>query len=435
MKQNRKKRWWRGAAFIFGPGACRLVVLCLTLSGPCVEAVRGSSPDITCKAPVTVAPNPAGAPGSDAAAKGTGKLLVEPSELDIKVFAASDTASFSVLNETSGTIDTLYFSSLGLQDGKTNQRVPAWTWAPSTLNPPLKVNERTDCTFTIPANDHAGAFSGSLHVDGGGYEASVPLTIRVRGPYLQYWKELPLAFLTAVFLLGWGVSVALDNWYTTSLPRVQQVVLLRDAQIALSNFLASVAAWEKKHSVTLTKTDATAAFDKSALDTLLVNVNTTSLTNLQQAAQRFALACALDDELYTALQIAEAKIPGGSLPQAAQQLDGIAQGQDPAAYRATLLQVLTAAPSAAAIPPAAVPPFGAGINLSTASAASLHRRMALMDYVKFAVTAVVVWITAYTVYYLPNPSFGTALDYLSLSLWSLGLTATGSQLLSGIRRS
>jgi hypothetical protein len=182
------------------------------------------------------------------------------------------------------------------------------------------------------------------------------------------------------------------------------------------------------------KTDTVTAFDKSELETLLVNVNAKSLIDLQQAAQRFALGCTMNDELWTALQIADAKIPPGNVVPMAIQLDGVARGSDPVAYRAALLGVLT---TPTPVAPATVPianAFGGGLNLSKATASNLHIRVAVMDYAKLAVLGVVVWITAYTVYYWPNPSFGSALDYLTLFLWSLGLTTTGSQMVSGIRR-
>jgi hypothetical protein len=68
------------------------------------------------------------------------------------------------------------------------------------------------------------------------------------------------------------------------------------------------------------------------------------------------------------------------------------------------------------------------------TAAILHKRVALMDFAKALVLAAVVWSTAYTVYFVPNPSFGTALDYLTLFLWCLGLTATGSQIIGSVRK-
>jgi hypothetical protein len=226
--------------------------------------------------------------------------------------------------------------------------------------------------------------------------------------------------------------VALDHWYTSSLPVVQQVILLKEAQQSMANFLTSLQNWEQANQITLVKATAAVAFDKSDLDTLLLAVRSKPLADLQVAVQRFTLSCALNDEFYTALQIAKETKPGG-LASVAAQLDNVPRGPDVAAYRTALLQVLTGP-----LPPGAVPTtafFKSAVNLSQATAAGLHKRVILMDYAKAFVLAVVVWSTAYTIYFVPNPSFGTALDYLTLFLWCLGLTATGSQIISSVRKS
>jgi hypothetical protein len=149
-----------------------------------------------------------------------------------------------------------------------------------------------------------------------------------------------LFLLTLVFALGWGSSVALDHWYTSSLPVVQQVILLKEAQQAMANFLAALQVWQETNKITLFKTDATVAFDKSDLDAFLVAVRTKTVADLQLAVQRFTLSCSLNDEFYTALQIAKQTKPG-SLASVAAQLDNVPRGQDVAAYRTALLQVLT----------------------------------------------------------------------------------------------
>ena len=53
---------------------------------------------------------------------------------------------------------------------------------------------------------------------------------------------------------------------------------------------------------------------------------------------------------------------------------------------------------------------------------------------KALVLAIATWITAFSFYYYPNPSFGGVLDYLTIFVWALGLTTTGSQLIGSIRK-
>lgn len=410
-----------------------ILIACLAaaVNGYCQEAPKVIPLPAVCGKPIPQ--TSVTTKGTDVAGTNVGKLSLDSSQLDVKLLSPGDTFSLSVINQTAAQIDKLQFSSPGLLDGKTGQRIPAFQSELVGANS-LGPTQRAVCTITTPTSDHAGAYTGTLYVDGGGYEANVPLTIRMRGPFISGWSKWPLALMTIVFLLGWGISLVLDRWYTTDLPRVQQVVSLRDAQTALSGFLDRLTAWEKDQNVSLTKTDAVTAFDISELDTLLVKVNAESLSDLQQASQRFGLSCSLNDELLTALEFAKAKIPKANIPQVAQLLDAVVRGTDPSAYRAALLQVLTTPLPPAAVAPANVPAFNAGIDLSSANASTLHERIVLMDYMKLAVLGVVIWMTAYTVTYGPNPSFGTSLDYLTLFLWSLGLTTTGSQLVSGVRK-
>jgi hypothetical protein len=360
------------------------------------------------------------------------KIAVDPTQVDVKVYSADDVATLTVQNNTAVPVEALTLSSLGLLDGKTGLRIPSWNWI-FTFITPLKPNERTDCSFSLPISDEAGAFTGILRVQAGGREVPVPLTLRMRGPYLASWKGFPLVFLTVIFICGWGLSLTLDHWYTNRLPRVQQLLLLREQQEALNSFLLELAAWEKDHSARLTRAVDTAAFDKSDIETTLKRIDSIQLVSLQQAEQRFDLACRLNDEFWTALQIAEKTLPN-SLPQVGQQLDSVARGTDPNSYRTALLQVLTTPVSApTALPPGVVAALG-GVNLSAATSAGLHTRIVAMDALKACVLAVVVWITAFTVYYYPNPSFGSAIDYLTLFIWALGLTTTGAQLIGSVRR-
>jgi hypothetical protein len=403
----------------------RIVFCCISLA-----VAAGATDPLQCADSVLAAPAASEQPKPSPSEK----IGVDPTQLDVKVYSADDTATITIQNYTATAIDELRFSSLGLLDGKAGIRIPAWNWR-IKLAAPLKPNERTDCTLRLPTSNDAGAFTGIMRVQGAGREVSVPLTLRMRGPYLPYWNGFPLLLLTAVFLCGWTLSLWMDSWYTNRLPRVQQVLLLREQQDALNNFLSELTTWEKDNKATLSRTVGTATFDKSDIETTLKRVNSIDLVSLQQAVQRFDLACRLNDEFWTALQIAKETLPN-NLPQIGTQLDLVARGTDPSLYRSALLQVLTTPimpMAAAAIAPGLVVAVGGG-DLSHATSAGLHSRVLAMDVLKACVLAVIVWITAFTVYYYPNPSFGSVIDYLTLFIWSLGLTTTGAQLIGSVRR-
>lgn len=319
------------------------------------SAASADDHSLTCSHPVQTVPSapapatqqPSGPPPvANSIRTDVGKITTDPLQFDLKLFSGHQSATVSIENDTSSDIDEIDISSLGLLDGKTGRLVP---FLPkigtlSDLNGAktnLKIHERTDCTFQLPSSNYAGIYTGTLRIQASGRETTVPLTLRTRGPLLPCWNGFPLLTLTGVFLVGWGLSVLLDNWYTAGLPRVQQVLLLREQQAAMSNFLAELASWENKYKSVLPKTGAVVAFDKSDLDTALLQANVIPLLELQQDEQRFALACHLNDELWTALQVAGEKVPAPALPTVVGQLDGLMRGTDPSSYRNSLLQILT----------------------------------------------------------------------------------------------
>lgn len=301
---------------------------------------------------------------------------------------------------------------------------------------PLKPGERSDCTFYPPTSEYAGTYVGTLRIQASGHETTVPMTVRTRGPFSPSWRGFPLLFLTLTFLVGWGVSLLMNNWYTNNLPRVQVVLLLKEEQKALSGFLKELTAWQEKNGVAMVAARAQATFDRNGIDTLLKGGNGASVVDLQQAQQRFHLACSLNDELWTGLQIAKETFESTDLPGVARQLDQVPRTSDPSAYRAALLKFLTAVTPTAG-PSAAQLPVAAAIispNLSTVSSTTLHEEIRVMDGTRALVVGFVAWSTAYVAYYRPNPSFGTAVDYIVLFIWALGLTTTGAQLVAGIRK-
>jgi hypothetical protein len=299
---------------------------------------------------------------------------------------------------------------------------------------PLKPGERIDCTFHPPTSDYAGTYIGALRIQANGYESTVPITVRTRGPFSSRWTGFPLALLTLTFFAGWALSLFLNQWYTIDLPRVQLVLLLREEGTALSNFLEQLQAWQKKYNTALNTTRTVAKFDGDEIDTLLKNVNSAPLVDLQQAQQRFHLACSLNDELWTALQIAEQSFSKQDLASVATRLDSVPRAPDPTVYRAGLLQVLTAPLPPAGAPAAPGPSVALAPNLSNVSSAVLHEEIRFMDAARSLIIGFVAWGTAYIAYYHPNPSFGSAMDYIVLFIWALGLTTTGSQLIAGIRK-
>jgi hypothetical protein len=396
------------------------------------QAASTNPTNLSCSLPVTVGIAPAGT--ADSPGRLAERIVVEPAQIEARLFSSDGTSTLTLRNESSSPVSEIYVSVRDLGDGKTGRKYGPFRWA-AKLNPALQTNQQTDCTFHLPVLTYAGAYTGIMRVVGGEREMPVPITLRTRGPILCSWYWLPLTLAIVTVLLGWGLSLILDQWYTKGLPRVQAVLLLREQRAAIANFSSRLAQWETTNHVSARDAELAAAFDVSEVDTALKQAGNFLINDLQQLSIRFAVVTRLNDEIWTAFQIAVLKVPPTNLAQTVARLDAVPRSVDPVAYRASLLQVLTTPPPvAAAAVAAAIPASLQGIDLSGVSSASLRHRIATMDFVKWLVLALVVLFTAYTVYYLPNPAFGTLQDYLALLIWSLGLSTTGSQLVSSIHK-
>lgn len=443
-------------AFLPAAQAGRWAALCLLLSGACLCAAQ-SDISVACTQPLLITPQatpPAGtpAPAAAPAVKPMGKLATEETSISSRYSALQNTVTFSIVNNTAAPIESLSFSSKGLDDAKANQHLAGWSphspkliakdgVAPGEIGsfPKLDVNQRTDCTLTLPEIDSAGSYLGILRINGDGYEAPLPITIQARGPYAgKSSGSIPFWLMTLVFALGWSISVALDRWFTVKLPRAQQAVLLREALDTARNFGAELADWEKEHQAPVLNAKTNTALVQSELQELLKSVNTRPVADLQQAAQRYSTLSDLDSELFSALQIAGRTFSGADLAQKAAALDDVSMNLDLPTYRAALVQILTSPvtpPAAGAVAPGGgAHPRTPGIDLSTASASTIRTEIDFMDWAKILVTGAAVWISAYSVLYLGNPCFGATTDYLNLFLWSLGLSTTGNQVVAQIKR-
>ena len=136
------------------PRVCFLLCLCAS----CATGVCAAPQTITCSTPQSIAP-------ASTQGAAIGKLTIDPTQLDIKVFDSA-TASLSVVNQASSNIQKLSLSTLGLSDGKTGQSIPATAWeADFDAKAPLNLNQRTDCALTLPLSNHAGAFTGTLRIE------------------------------------------------------------------------------------------------------------------------------------------------------------------------------------------------------------------------------------------------------------------------------
>jgi hypothetical protein len=177
------------------------------------------------------------------------------------------------------------------------------------------------------------------------------------------------------------------------------------------------------------KTKTSVAFAMGEIDSALTTNDTSNISGLQALQQRSDLISQLNDRLWIAMQIAQTT----SDPKPyARLLDNVPRGTDVNLYEEALKQVLTSPPPAQDATAVATQ-----VNLgclSNTTSANLHKKIRMMDTVKAVLVGVIVWISAFSLFYYPNASFGSVVDYISLFLWAVGLTATGSQLVSSVHK-
>ncbi len=408
----------------------RTQIVAMALAALVIPSVRAEASQqassLNCTAPV-----PVSAPPKADAAKtpSTPRIVIEPTQLDRRVLAAGDTASLGVTNESSAAIENLSFSFSELLDSKSGHGISPQTIS-TTLH--LDMGQKTNCTFALPVGNRAGVFSGSLTVQGPpGVGAPVPVVVRMRGPEVASCSALPLVLFTSVLFVGWLLSSLLHSWYTTRLPVVQQVLLLRERQASFERFLKRIDDFEKVANAPMPKTKTSVAFAKGEIDSALTVSDTSSISNLQALQQRSDLISQLNDRLWIAIQIAQATA-NAKFGEYARLLDNVPRGTDVNAYEEALKQVLSSPPPARDATAVAAQVIVA--SLSNTTSADLHSKVRMMDSLKALLVGVMVWISAFSFFYYPNSSFGSVADYISLFLWAVGLTATGSQLVSSVHK-
>lgn len=360
-----------------------------------------------------------------------GKIELEQNGgIQVTILSSNSKISFTLRNETSEDLHTIQASYLGLKDDKSQDQVGPEAW--QAHDSPVPPNNYVDCSFQPTAIPYAGNYIGSLRVNAGSHEVSVPLVVRTRGPiwFGCYWIPLFLSCLVA--MLGWSTSLALDKWYTIGLPRAQRLLSLRNLQQLMRSFLVHVEAWETRENTPVPNGKTRAAFDKALVDETISRFSDETLGDLDKIIAEANIALAIEDAFWTALQMAQASGAPGVL---ATRLDSVSRNQGPSGYRAALEVVLTtqSANGAPAPAAAAIAPVVFSGNLSNLTTAQLQNKIRTMDVVKGSVLAMLVLFSVYSVYYAANHSFGTLTDYIALFVWSLGLTTTGSQIISSIR--
>jgi hypothetical protein len=315
--------------------------------------------------------------------------------------------------------------------------------APHDTAADLLPGQAIDFDFDLPEPLYAGTYAGTLIIIGNHLaEKNLSLTLQTRGPLGNY--RIPFILFVLVILLGFYVSSALDAWFASGgLARAEAYISLKNSEKTFAEQVDNLASWRSTFSP-----DGKPPIDvpkatvwiPQALHELRSSWSTypdRPIAEMTWEADNFATRAAAANLLWTALQTATSQwrndperlrgvcvaLDNATLPQTA---------ADVGRYRKDLNDVLVSSAQAVA--------QGSSIRLEETPAqngsflSNLRSKIRRMTALYQAVIWTVVFVTGYLSFYSGHQAFGTLADYLALFLWALGLTSTGTQIITRVHK-
>jgi hypothetical protein len=359
------------------------------------------------------------------------------------------TADFIVSNSGKEKITKLTFSSTDLEDSTTHRRVDFGTSPPLTLQ--LEPGREQQVALPLPRPSYAGTYIGTLNVTANDrVRKSVPLSVITRGPTLgalsrlpllsllplPNWFPLPFILFVGTLGLGYWLSTYLEQWFGLGgLQRAQALVALEKANSNLAKTLAELRAWETAHAgIELDAARLQLNDGLRELKGLIEKPDKPSTDDLTSSAARFTTLAAAGQLLGYKVQTATAQWnTPTNLKPVIEALDAVpfpAAAEGLENYRKALAKVLMDHASTRIVLPAGAPMPSSDILSERVTAEQLELKIERMNLLQHATVAIVVFITGYTTLYWKDADFGTLLDYLTVFLWALGLSATGASILT-----
>jgi hypothetical protein len=379
--------------------------------------------------------------------KTTLALSISPAKLELTLLQNQPgSVVIRVKNTGRADVNKVSLSSSDLLDSETRRRIGP-TKQDKNLDAPLAPLHEAEVPFNVPHAVWAGNYLGTLDVtanDDGGSRQSIPVVLQSRGPTPapgMFW--LPYVLFFGTLGLGALLSYWLENWFNLGgLQRAEALLSLQRSREEFSRVTKRVEELANGRPETVfAQTKLRLLQDTEELAELFRRLPALTRDDLMAEAKRFATSAALYGIFETAMGVALKQWDGqpAKLNSVLTSLDRVAPGTDPVAYRTSLRQVLA---DAAAADRANNPNADAADTFDAAAAlpdvpppADLERRIRFMALVERGVAAVLVFIGAYLMFFARDFTFGTLPDYFAVFLWSLGLTQTGTQIISRARSS
>jgi hypothetical protein len=368
-------------------------------------------------------------------------LSISRSKIDAVIMSGQPTnADLIVSNIGKEKITKVVFSSIDLEDSTTHRRAD---FGPAqSLSIELEPGGEQLVALTLPRPSYAGTYIGTLNVIANErVRKSIPLSVITRGPTFGRWNWLPFVLFFLTLLVGYLLSIYLEQWFGLGgLERAQALVTLERANSDLVKTLEKVRAWEKAHpGIELDAAKVRADGEQRELSEILEHPNRHSNDELKANVSRFTTSAAAGTILY--LKVETATGQWHTIEKLKPVIDALDAVPFPAAadgvdkYRAALDKVFTDHVNTQTLLPAGAPMPSSEILSERVSAEQLEIKIERMNLLKRFVVAVVVLIMGYMTLYWKDPDFGTLPDYFAVLLWALGLSTTGTSILTSAKSS
>lgn len=376
-----------------------------------------------------------------AAQEVSGFEIILPDKIDVALGPGQPGDVNVTLRNTGKTpIGSLELKTSELIDATTMHRVRVQQKAIGAVQPQATV----DVTIPLPRPVKAGTYSGALTFFAEGQtKRTVPVVVRSRGPVaitlgtraLFECEYLPLILFAIIALLGFALSSKLDEWFAGGgLRRAEAQTVLNRSRLALVQVLSDVTEWTRTHNAhRLPRTEMRVVADIDEIARLLRQSVDFPVEQLAKEAARFATRAEAAGIFWRTLQFATERLPQeAQLKAVATKLDQIDPDtfKDLAEYRKACLQVVVDQAAAGVERGAMAVGAERNIPVPPRRVEDVDRQITRMAWVYRLTVWLVVSAVAYLTFYDRAFTFGTARDYISVFLWTLGLTQTGTQILA-----
>jgi hypothetical protein len=337
-------------------------------------------------------------------------------------------------------IEKLSFSATNLESATTHRRADFGN--PQQLQVKIGPGQEQVVSVSLPVPPFAGTYAGQLNVIANDQvRKSIPLTLTTRGPTFGRATWFPFVLFFVVLLLGYIISRLLENWFGLGgLQRAQAIVSLGKHKKDLGQSLDELKSWEAENletAVPHAKLRLTDALNE--VGNLLATENRQSTDTLVATAERIAPIVTASLILKGKLNTAAAQwLTPKTLAPVVEGLDAVdfpatVEGVDK--YRQALDKVFEKhADTTVARPERALKTAAEDLS-SDGLVQQFEIQIERMALIHRFVVAAVVFSTAYLTLYLNNLDFGTLADYFGVFFWSLGLTKTGTDILTKAKSS